>query len=92
MIKLNLDKDGIPELRPYLIVIKDNPPQNINSTVDLIDQWKQELVSRAENGDWARPIEFRDETNMVVAAYNWEFIIGIIQGSRAVEPVKMKQG
>jgi hypothetical protein len=69
------------EILPYLIFVRDNPPQRVMSSENLIRQWENQLEQRAKKGDWWRPIKFTDETNAVVAAITCHDIISIIQGA-----------
>ena len=69
-----------PVERHYLIFIKDNAPQTLSSTVNLISSYKKQIAEMMKKGEWARPITFVDEDGDEVAVYPSWAIMGIVRG------------
>ena len=70
-----------PQPRVYVIFVKENPPQQIVSTTDLVQSFLQQWEEIQNDSAWNRFIVFKDdETGEVVSAYTPYSIIAVHRG------------
>jgi hypothetical protein len=73
-------KEALDSLTPYLIVVRNAPPQSILSSVNLIDQYYQQVEEHAAKQEYWKPIRLVDEEGKITAVYAPDAILAIVQG------------
>lgn len=67
----------------YMIFLSHSQPMNTLSTVDLIEQWQDQIEKRRKSNDWITPITFTQEDGTVIASFAPGAILGVVKGMPA---------
>ena len=85
------DDDEEKKVYAFVLFIQGNAPQIVRTTVDLVEQYTNQIQDRAKKGDWWRPLEFLDDDKKTtIAAYQASAILGIVRGEVPPKPPTTK--